>query len=736
MRLTLSIVLICIGCHGFAQQLFPVKVEKRWGLIDAEGEMVLSPVYEAIGEFKRFGYAVMQREGGVGLLERLGKEIVPTRYEDLKILDSTLVEVRKDGVWQVIHLGGQVVLPPGYQRVRVADNRYLIYKQQDKWGIVDDRGASIAAPRYDEISFEANRFFLTRNQSAIGLLDNEGFEVLPNMAQEISIFSDSLFLFRKDDRWGAVDHTGKEVLAARYDSYVRISPNFIKLIYDEGKCVLFSVPCRRVITGNEYQDFYAFSKKYIIVKKERQLGLVDWCGEVVLKPQYAEIQSYYGALFRVNFRGKWGVVTAGDHSRIPFQYDYIAPLRGGACLVKDGRFYGIANFQGEEVVEPVYDRIELLDRQARAYKTDDSGRESLSLLYFDEEGRLVDQSQFNQHYQVRIGASREYGEANARWKQYQNEYVLDDFEWFYSPAADRWGLRRLEDGGIQIEPVFQYVKTEKALGFTIVGVESNGRYEFERTTYRFNMAYGLVRNDVGLLVTELEFWDIRLDDFRRGYPVARTIFSNGRHGLVDRIGRVVRRDFSYIGEFQDGAARMSIQGRISGSMKGEHGLGKVREYLRNLQADAYMVDYTQYDQLFRLEAQVVCEDCRWGYIDSSGNVLVEPRYTFARDFVNEVGIVNCEGKWGMVNARGEELIPCRYDGVHFLENTDNRIIRVYIREPKYGLIDTLGRRRQIAARSRCATRCSNAARSIGPPTRCCSRANSSRSSRCKTIIRS
>lgn len=45
----------------------------------------------------------------------------------------------------------------------------------------------------------------------------------------------------------------------------------------------------------------------------------------------------------------------------------------------------------------------------------------------------------------------------------------------------------------------------------------------------------------------------------------------------------------------------------------------------------------------------------------------------------------------MVNRKAEVILPCQYDGVQFLENTDNQIIRVYIQQPKYGLIDTLGR---------------------------------------------
>ena len=44
MRLSLLIILISTGWHAWAQQLFPVKVEKRWGLIDADGQVVAEKV--------------------------------------------------------------------------------------------------------------------------------------------------------------------------------------------------------------------------------------------------------------------------------------------------------------------------------------------------------------------------------------------------------------------------------------------------------------------------------------------------------------------------------------------------------------------------------------------------------------------------------------------------------------------------------------------------------------------
>ncbi len=672
-----------------AQPYFPVKISKKWGLIDSEGKLVLEPVYDAIGEFKRFGYATMQRNGSVGLLNSRGQEIIPSRYEDLKVLDSLLIAVMDSGGWQVINLRGEVILPKGYERVNVLNNKYIAFRKRDKWGVVDDRGRLIGEPQYDDIRLEKKNVFLVRKGDKLGLLAANGKEMLPSIADEVSFFNDSLVFYKSGNSWGAVDEVGDNIVVPKYEAYSKISDTFIKLIANN-RVYVYSLACRGVITQGDYDDYYDFSRKYLIVKKNRQLGLIDWCGSVILQPQYNEIQAHEGDLFRVNFKGRWGIIEPNDKLVMGFEYDYIAPLRGTIAVVKKGNQFGLVNYKGDEVVSPQYVRIEIENNRAKAYtrKSEATGEESLTVLDFDEEGQLIGHSSFERHFVLRISSGDSAGR-NKRRSQ-TNDYVLDKYEWFYSPTSDRWGLRRLEDGAIQIEPNFSTVKVYKDLGFTLVGIEQSNRYEFERTTYRFSVAYGLVKNDVGLLVTDVDFLDVRLEDFYNGHPVARSIFSNGRHGLVDRIGRIVCKDYAYIGDFHNGMARISVKGRLSGSMKHRHSLGSLSVYLNGIQSGHTMVDYTQYDQLFQREAVLICDGCEWGYIDTTGRLTVSTGYTFAQDFTNGVGIVECNGKWGMVNAKGEALLPCKYDGIEFLKNTGNKIVRLYVQTPKYGLIDTLG----------------------------------------------
>jgi WG containing repeat len=336
-----------------------------------------------------------------------------------------------------------------------------------------------------------------------------------------------------------------------------------------------------------------------------------------------------------------------------------------------------------------FDKIELETEQAKAFKG-----EALSLFYLDEEGLLKEESNFKKHYTITIGKKRGIRRIPDRINLPDNDYTLNKFEWFYSSDEDKWGLRRLDDGTEQIKPTFDFIQVERNYGFTIVGIEQFEYYQFERTNYRFHMVFGMVNNDVGLLVTEVNLLDIRLNDFDKGHFSARVIFNNGRHGLVSRkpVGLMLKKDCAFIGDFHDGVARFSEKGRLSGSFKNKtYGLGNLSSYLNRMLTYNELVDYTLYDKEFQNDAEIICEDCTWGYIDTSGFVAVQPQFSFARDFVNEVGIAQFENKWGMVDASDRVLIPFRYDGIHFLENTGNKILRVYNNDRKYGLIDTLGR---------------------------------------------
>lgn len=129
------------------------------------------------------------------------------------------------------------------------------------------------------------------------------------------------------------------------------------------------------------------------------------------------------------------------------------------------------------MVQPQFDRIELEDDQIKAY----TGHQ-LSVFNFDDAGKVSDESNFNQYFTIKVtkGNERRPMLPNVDESPYQVRESDD-----YLPKHDKWGLRRLDNGTVQIEPSFHEVKVEKELGLTLVGIEMMEEIEFDRTSYRF-----------------------------------------------------------------------------------------------------------------------------------------------------------------------------------------------------------------------------------------------------------
>jgi hypothetical protein len=107
---------------------------------------------------------------------------------------------------------------------------------------------------------------------------------------------------------------------------------------------------------------------------------------------------------------------------IPFEYDYIAPMQKGLCVVFQNKKYGVANHRGQIVVSPAFDKIELAEGQAKAYL-----REKLTMFKFDEYGQLQDEDNFGKHFTIKVTRGNE---GATRWANDDSPYQLEKFEWF------------------------------------------------------------------------------------------------------------------------------------------------------------------------------------------------------------------------------------------------------------------------------------------------------------------
>lgn len=80
----------------------------------------------------------------------------------------------------------------------------------------------------------------------------------------------------------------------------------------------------------------------------------------------------------------------------------------------------------------------------------------------------------------------------------------------------------------------------------------------------------------------------------------------------------------------------------------------------------------------------------WGYADSSGLIVIPPKYDFACVFEQDIAHVKLQNKWGLINKHGKEITPIKYDNISLIDSTQSPpIFRVSIGK-KTGILDING----------------------------------------------
>ncbi len=407
-------------------------------------------------------------------------------------------------------------------------------------------------------------------------------------------------------------------------------------------------------------------------------------GREILSCEYTEIQPFSANKYRVEIGRNWGIVAKNDAIILPVKYDFIAPLEGSVTtIINEGKF-GIINIEGEIVLPIEYTKINIEDNLAKAYKGI-----ALSILSFDTDGKLKNEYNYKKVGSIKVGRSMRRRSITRTMANYQ----IGKFEWYHDAMQDRWGLRNVDTGEDQIPLSYDMISIHRDLGFTIVGKKAVGRFQIDRTEFRFDQIYGIVNNEQGLLVTEMNIWDIRLEDFKQQkLPAARVIFTGGSHGLMAKNGKILQKDLLFIGDFEDGLTRFSKKGQLSVTLtKNNVNFGRLGKYLGDMLSANGMSSVTLFDQELVKQGTIICKDCLWGFMDTLGRIPIPPQYDFARKFKNEVAVVQLENDWGLINKDGQTILKCAYNDVEYLENSDSLMIQVLVKKEKIGLIDNTGK---------------------------------------------
>lgn len=701
LRLAFTIHLWLLVSFSFlsAQGVLPIRQDGQWGVIDQSGRVVIEPAYDQLGWPGAGSSLVVQQGNQLGLLTPDGQQLLPAKFEDIQILDDSLFAVLDRGSWTVRNLNNEQVVGPGYEQLRRLGNGHIAYLRQGQWGLVRADGRQIIDPQYDRIERLGNGHFMLRKNAAFGFVKADGTIILDAVAETFELDRDSKMVFyKRGGKWGGVAMSERSSFPAKYETYSRLDEHHILLVSGDrlyvfhrtsGKTSELPIGARPI----------AFTARAVAYRLGNRIGLVETMGRGELPAEYLELQAFTPNLIRARTATGWGLLTKNGQQVLPFSYDYLGPLEDGLALAYSGGLLGAVGANGNELLAPMYTKIEHKDDQIRAYEGEGNGA-ALTVFTLGSNGELSEATASEQHFRIRVAGRSNDDQSVSQNTSTADDRILPRHEWFYAADEDRWGLR-LRGGQEVIPPTFSRILVDKPLGITLVGLPKSTELDFERTTYRATEVFGLLLNEEGKVVTELNLLHLELDDWRAGNELARCIFENGRYGLIDRQGRIKLRDAAYIGPFSEGLAPISLQGQLTGRIglpAEQSALPAVATFLRSWLSSVVLKDYTAYDQQFAREAQLRCEACTWGYVSAAGQMAIVPHFDkIVAGFRQGRAIVEMETGQGLIDPSGRFVIEPEYEEIRAISGRGSDLVyRLTRATTQYGLIDTLGLMRLAA----------------------------------------
>lgn len=268
-------------------------------------------------------------------------------------------------------------------------------------------------------------------------------------------------------------------------------------------------------------------------------------------------------------------------------------------------------------------------------------------------------------------------------------------------GGSKWGYIN-DKGNFVLPPKYEMARDFQENGLAIIQlnnltgiIDINGYFIVKpkyETISPFSEGRATVIDDKGFKVLNESGKEITskaysfIGDYKEGRAVVANTNENGEYlyGYLNRRGNeVIPLSYESASDFQDGKALVKLK-------EGSYALidltGKV------LNSYSYPVDdYGEGMLAFRKS-----NDGKWGYMDESGKVLIEPQFIGTQPFVEEKAIVNIENnQYGLIDRQGKFIIKPNYNSLLNLE--ENRYALGKAQDPerpylfqRYAIADSNG----------------------------------------------
>mgnify|MGYP000278808951 CR=1 FL=1 len=472
-------------------------------------------------------------------------------------------------------------------------NGYALARKGGFYLLVDTTGRT--SREYDYLFPTNNGLYKVRKDKKYTFVDLKG-EPLPGVGwyESIDTFLHGLAIVSNENKWGFINTQGAEAIKLKFSNVTSFTGD-VAWATDEGDKWGLIDKRGKFVTQKEFSSGNFIKPGLSFARKPGKWGVIDKTGRIIVPPKYEQIGYFENGRALIIQDGKQGYINKDGQEIIPPKFNLITPVSEGLAAVEMDSLRGFVDTTGAFPFPLEFEKVTNFYEGLAAVKKTKAGKWG----YIDKTGKFVIEPQFEVAYGFKDGLawvlqSDKKKRLIDKTGKFVSETVVDDFRPFSENLAavkieDKWGFID-KKGNFAIQPKFANV------------------YEFEDSlaAVKTDDKWGFIDHG-GNTVISPQYKEIQSFE----HKVAQASTQNG-WGLINKKGEwLLKPQFEWLGGFQDGLA-----------------------VVFNNNKD----DYSK---------------SRYGYIDTTGKLVLPLQYTTAASFSEGFAKVSIDSVYGVIDKSGK-----------------------------------------------------------------------------------
>lgn len=331
-------------------------IVNNWGgedsVINLKGEILWNKLNFITSAYTAPGFlAISNERDEMGVINVDGDLVIKMEYNRIVRHEYIFIAERKDRTYIIFNLNGQILhkvedcILSDYV---LASTENFFVNVKGKWGIMNVKGEIVKEPQWDDYYSDGYKYdAIVGLNGKFGVVNTEGKYILPPQFDAIDFqdhyFSyytgkkaqDCFYKIKMDGKWGLANVEGDILFEPQWNfhsvNYFNMDEEAILLVEVDGAMGLADTK------GNEllkpiYNRVEIHEEEAVlrITTSDNKDGLANFKGEILLEPQFYDMENLSHGVYRVTFR-------KSPRSR---------------------RYYGLIDIDGSILLEPKCTKIE------------------------------------------------------------------------------------------------------------------------------------------------------------------------------------------------------------------------------------------------------------------------------------------------------------------------------------------------------------------------------------------